>query len=75
MKPQQLVTLITIFLVSQLDISNGAQETACQEYKDDPCSDIICAYENWITTTFDVHDKLNISKHVMKSMPCLIKPK
>lgn len=71
MMPQQLVTLIILFLVSQLDISNGAQEKACQKYKDDPCSDIICAYENWVSTTFNVHDKLNISKRVMESIPCL----
>lgn len=71
MKTQQLVTPIIFFLISQFDISNGDQGTACQKYKDDPCSDIICANENWISTSFDVHDKLNISKRGMESIPCL----
>ncbi|KAJ8653375.1 hypothetical protein O0I10_010921 [Lichtheimia ornata] len=65
MKPQHLVTPVILLVIgSQLHVG-GAAESACQKYKDDPCADIICAYETWVKTSFNVNDKLKLSKDLI----------
>ncbi|CDH58297.1 predicted protein [Lichtheimia corymbifera JMRC:FSU:9682] len=74
MKPQQLLTPI-IFLVISGQLHVGGAESACQTYKDDPCADIICTYETWVKTSFDVNDKLNLSKDLHHAHCIIIKSK